>query len=244
MASSPAGNARMSEANSGCPGSSISVVTIYIVPHTAGTIAVSNVARSLSTINSSKLNYSTLSGLRWYSNSCQTVQRCEVSVEDSVDRIIAQWAQVHPRMDVRQMGVLGRLSRLTRLFERELQQVFSQHGLQPGEFDILATLRRADVKGHGLTAGELAASAMVTAGAITNRLDRLVAKGLVTREPDPSSRRTIRVALTLAGRKVIDAAFQDHVANEERLLSSMTTDHREQLEELLRTLLHAHEIQK
>lgn len=162
-------------------------------------------------------------------------------MQDGVDRIIAQWARVRPDVDVSPMGVVGRLSRLTRLFERELQEVFAQHGLQPGEFDILATLRRTDVEGHGLTAGQLADSAMVTSGAITNRLDRLLAKGLITRETDPRSRRTIRVALTQQGREVIDAALHDHVANEERLLSTMRARQRSQLEELLRVLLHEHE---
>lgn len=162
-------------------------------------------------------------------------------MEDSVDRIIRQWAAARPDVDVSPMGVLGRLSRLTRMFERELQAVFAQHGLQPGEFDILATLRRADVESRGLTAGELGSSAMVTSGAITNRLDRLVAKGLITRNTDPLSRRTIRVALTEQGRQLIDAALQDHVANEERLLAGMPTSQREQLEKLLRVLLHEHE---
>lgn len=164
-------------------------------------------------------------------------------MEDSVDRVIAQWARARPGVDVSPMGVLGRLSRLTRRFERELQEVFTRHGLQPGEFDLLATLRRADVDGHGLTAGQLADSAMVTSGAITNRLDRLVAKDLITREADPRSRRTIRVALTRRGREVVDAALHDHVANEERLLSAMTTAQRGQLEGLLRILLHDSEDQ-
>ncbi|WP_459298005.1 MarR family winged helix-turn-helix transcriptional regulator [Arthrobacter monumenti] len=158
-----------------------------------------------------------------------------------MDRIIAQWAMARPDVDVSPMAVLGRLSRLTRVFERELQVVFSQHGLQPGEFDLLATLRRADTDGQGLTAGELADSAMVTSGAITNRLDRLLAKALITREADPHSRRTIRIALTQRGQEVVDAALQDHVANEERLLSTMTPDQREHLEGLLRALLHHHE---
>ncbi|WP_156754472.1 MarR family winged helix-turn-helix transcriptional regulator [Actinokineospora pegani] len=164
-------------------------------------------------------------------------------MEDSVDRVIAQWARVRPDIDVSPMGVLGRLSRLTRLFERELQRVFTRHGLHPGEFDLLATLRRADVDGRGLTAGQLADSAMVTSGAITNRLDRLLAKDLITRETDPHSRRTIRVALTPHGHEVIDAALLDHVANEERLLRAMTARQREQLAGLLRVLLHDNEDQ-
>lgn len=162
-------------------------------------------------------------------------------MEDSVDGIIGQWGRARPGMDVSPMGVFGRLSRLSRIFERQLQIVFSQHGLQPGEFDLLATLVRADVDGGGLTAGELAGSAMITSGAVTNRLDRLVAKGLITRDLDPNNRRTIRVKLTGQGQEVVDAALKDHVANEERLLAGLSGAERQQLEDLLRTLLYSHE---
>ncbi|MBC7441930.1 MAG: MarR family transcriptional regulator [Ramlibacter sp.] len=162
-------------------------------------------------------------------------------MEDSVDRIIAQWAQVRPDLDVSPMGIIGRLSKLTRIFERAMQDVFIQHGLQPGEFDLLATLRRSGTGTPGLTAGELAESAMVTSGAITNRLDRLVAKALVTRQADPLSRRTIRVALTELGHNVVDQALVDHIANEDQLLSSLNADQTERLEAMLRDLLSTQE---
>ncbi|MGO4785186.1 MarR family winged helix-turn-helix transcriptional regulator [Cryobacterium sp. W22_MBD10_FK3] len=162
-------------------------------------------------------------------------------MEDSVDRIITQWAQVHPQLNVTAMGVLGRLSRLTRIFELDMQKIFSEHRLRPGEFDILATLRRADADGTGLTAGQLSESAMVTSGAITNRIDRLLFKQLITRETDPHSRRTIRIALTPRGREVVDAALRDHIDNQEGLLSTLTLSQRDQLEGLLRVLLHDYE---
>ncbi|MEV8254864.1 MarR family transcriptional regulator [Rhodoglobus sp. NPDC076762] len=160
---------------------------------------------------------------------------------DSVDRIIAQWATVRPELDVSAMGVLGRLSRLTRLLERAQSDVFEAHGLQPGEFDILATLLRTDAGSRGLTAGALTDSAMVTSGAITNRLDRLVTKGLISRETDPENRRTVRVALTPQGAEVIEGALAAHIENEERLLESLGGDERDQLATLLSGLLSAHE---
>ena len=160
---------------------------------------------------------------------------------DAVDRVLVQWAQVRPDLDVSAMGVLGRLTRLTRTLERRLQTVFSRHGLKPGEFDILATLRRADPSGTGMTAGALAGAAMVTSGAITNRIDRLVAKELVTREVDPTNRRTVLVSLTAHGTTLLDQALADHVANETALLSPLSADQREQLAHLLRTLLIAHQ---
>ncbi|MFD0536210.1 MarR family winged helix-turn-helix transcriptional regulator [Actinomadura luteofluorescens] len=116
---------------------------------------------------------------------------------DAVDRIVEQWARARPDLDASPMRVLGRLSRLTRIAERELKALFAEFGLERGEFDVLATLRRADSPG-GITAGTLARSSMVTSGAVTNRLDRLVAKGYVTRDLDPANRRTVLVALTPA----------------------------------------------
>ncbi|TDC13336.1 MarR family transcriptional regulator [Actinomadura bangladeshensis] len=134
------------------------------------------------------------------------------------------------------MRVLGRLSRLTRIAERELKNLFSEFGLERGEFDVLATLRRAGAPG-GMTAGALARSSMVTSGAVTNRLDRLVAKGYVTRELDPGNRRTVIVALTPAGRDLIDRAVAAHLDNERRILAALDEQQQDDLAATLRTLL-------
>ncbi|MBO2440220.1 MarR family transcriptional regulator [Actinomadura nitritigenes] len=134
------------------------------------------------------------------------------------------------------MGVLGRLSRVTRIAERELKALFSEFGLERGEFDVLATLRRAGADG-GMTAGDLARSSMVTSGAVTNRLDRLVAKGHVTRDVDPANRRSVIVALTPAGRDLIDRAVTAHLENERRILAALDRDQRDGLAATLRTLL-------
>jgi DNA-binding MarR family transcriptional regulator len=160
---------------------------------------------------------------------------------DSVDHIVAQWADVRPELDVSAMGILGRLSRVTRLLERAQLGVFEAHDLQAGEFDILATLLRSNAGARGLTAGTLASSSMVTSGAITNRLDRLVGKKLISREFDPENRRSVRVGLTEAGRTLINRALLAHVEKEEKLLSCLGTTQRRELETLLRQLLTAHE---
>ena len=161
-------------------------------------------------------------------------------MKDAVDRVLQQWRTERPEIDPAPMGVIGRLSRVTRVLERSLHEEFARHGLQPGEFDILATLRRAGAP-YQLTAGALANSAMVTSGAITHRIDRLVAKNLVTREVDPGNRRTVLVGLTPEGRRVIDAALPDHVRNEAALLSPLTPEEQFQMAGLLRKLLMEHE---
>jgi DNA-binding MarR family transcriptional regulator len=155
---------------------------------------------------------------------------------DAVDRIVEQWAHARPDLDPSPMGVLGRLSRVTRIAERELKALFSEFGLERGEFDVLATLRRAGSP-DGMTAGALARASMVTSGAVTNRLDRLVAKGYVTRDIDPTNRRTVVVALTPAGRELIDRAVVAHVDNERRILAALDKDQQNDLAAMLRTLL-------
>ncbi|MGH3934738.1 MAG: MarR family winged helix-turn-helix transcriptional regulator [Pseudonocardiaceae bacterium] len=155
---------------------------------------------------------------------------------DHVDRVLEQWSTQRPDLDVSPMAVLGRLSRLSRLIGAELGRTFSAHGLDAASFDVLATLRRSGPP-HRLTPGELMRAAMVTSGAITQRLDRLQARGLVTRTPSEADGRGVRVALTDDGRALIDRALPDHVDTEKRLLAALTSTQRDALADALRTLL-------
>lgn len=157
---------------------------------------------------------------------------------DAVDRITAQWRGERPDLDPAPMEVVGRITRVSALLQRELERVFASHGLAGGDFDVLATLRRAGAP-HRLTPGELSRSTMVTTGGMTKRLDRLEALGLVRREPDPRDRRGRLIALTDEGRVLIDRAVEAHLANEERLLAALPQAKREQLAALLRELLTA-----
>ncbi|CAM5592070.1 MarR family winged helix-turn-helix transcriptional regulator [Streptomyces abikoensis] len=155
---------------------------------------------------------------------------------DHVDRVLEQWAARRPDLDVSPMAVIGRLSRLARIVDAELRRTFAAHGLDAASFDVLATLRRSDPP-HSLTPAELMRSSMVTSGAITQRLDRLEARGLVSRSPSASDGRSVVVALTAAGRELIDAALPDHVTTEARLLAALTAAERDALATSLGTLL-------
>ncbi|WP_371650282.1 MULTISPECIES: MarR family winged helix-turn-helix transcriptional regulator [unclassified Streptomyces] len=155
---------------------------------------------------------------------------------DHVDLLLAQWGERRPDLDVSPMAVIGRLKRLSRLIETELRRTFAEHGLDPASFDVLATLRRSPPP-HLLTPAELMRSAMVTSGAVSQRLDRLEARGLVTRSPSATDGRVVEVALTAEGRALIDRALPDHLATEERLLAALGTDRRDALAGTLRELL-------
>lgn len=155
---------------------------------------------------------------------------------DHVDKVLAQWSRERPDLDVSPMAVLGRLSRLTRVAEARQRATFARHGLDAASFDVLATLRRAGSP-YALTPGHLARSAMVTTGAITQRLDRLQERGLVSRSPGPTDARSVLVTLTDAGREVLDAALPDHLATEQLLLGPIDAHQRTRLAELLSSLL-------
>lgn len=158
-----------------------------------------------------------------------------MTTSDGVDEIVGAWRSVRPDLDVSPMEVVGRLSRLTRLAERELSRTFGQHGIESWEFDVLATLRRSPPP-HELSAGELVRSTMVTTGAMTNRIDRLAARGLVERGGAADRRKTI-VRLTDDGRELVDRVVVDHLATEERLLGSLTPPQRTRLANQLKSLL-------
>ncbi|MEV4124922.1 MarR family transcriptional regulator [Nocardia sp. NPDC049707] len=154
---------------------------------------------------------------------------------DAIDLFTEHWNRERPDLDVSPMAVIGRIQRLSRLLEQDLKKFFAGHGLELWEVDMLATLRRSG-GADGLSAGALNQVAMLTSGAITNRIDRLTAKGLVERAPCPGDRRAIRVQLTAAGRTVIDELLPLHMANEQRLLAPLDKQDRDHLADLLRTL--------
>ena len=159
---------------------------------------------------------------------------------DHVDRIQAQWAKERPDVDVSPQGVIGRLHRLANHLTAQLCLVYARFGLSEGEFDVLATLRRAG-EPYELAPGRLAEHTMVTSGGLTKRLDRLERNGLVTRRRSEADGRGRVVGLTPAGKALIDRAFEEHMRNERRLLDELEPAEAEQLEALLRTWLARYE---
>jgi DNA-binding MarR family transcriptional regulator len=155
-----------------------------------------------------------------------------VTEQDRVAQIQQEWARERPDVDTGPAGVIGRLHRLAGHLTEQLNVVYRRHGLSEGEFDVLAALRRAGAP-FERAPGELAQHTMVTTGAMTKRLDRLEAAGLVTRRRSGQDGRARVVALSPAGRRLIDRAFTEHMRNEHRLLSALTPAQAAQLEGLL-----------
>lgn len=155
---------------------------------------------------------------------------------DEVDRIVAAWRHERPDLDVTPLEVLSRVTRLARRLDQIRNAVFADHDLDGWEFDVLAALRRAGDP-HELSPGDLVRATLVTSGTMTNRVDRLVERGLVERHRSETDRRGVRVQLTDAGLQRLDAAFADLLDRERRLLIELADTDRARLAALLRGLL-------
>ncbi|MEV7660495.1 MarR family transcriptional regulator [Paenarthrobacter sp. NPDC089316] len=155
---------------------------------------------------------------------------------DAVDTILNQWKRERPDLDVSSMGVLGRLSRASRLASLNVQKFMNQFGLEPWEFDVLATLRRSAPEAP-LTPGRLASLTMIGSAAMTNRVDRLVNRGLIHRETNPENRRQLLVSLTPEGRALVDDVVEHHVENQQKMLEGLSRTEQTQLANLLRKFL-------
>ena len=154
---------------------------------------------------------------------------------DGVDLILEQWRRERPDLDPSPIGVIGRISRLARELEQRLEPVYREQGLEPGWYDVLATLRRIGPP-YQLRPTEFSNTLMLTSSGTTKRLDRLERAGLITRAPDPEDRRGTLITLTDAGRELVDRASEAHLENERRLVSALTATKRRALADLLRKL--------
>src|SRR5215813_15164650 len=155
---------------------------------------------------------------------------------DEVDDLVAAWQAQRPDLDVAPLQVLSRVSRLARHLDRARRTAFAAHGLETWEFDVLSALRRQGPP-YQLSPGALLRATLVTSGTMSNRIDRLAERGLVTRLPDPLDKRGVLVQLSERGKAVADAALTDLLDQEHGLLSGLDDAQQKQLAFLLRMLL-------
>ena len=104
---------------------------------------------------------------------------------DEVDRIVEAWRRERPDLDVAPLTILSRVLRLARHLDLARGSAFAEHDLEGWGFDVLSALRREGPP-YELSPGQLVAQTLVTSGTMTNRVDRLAARGLVSRGPDAS----------------------------------------------------------
>lgn len=155
---------------------------------------------------------------------------------DEVDDVLAAWRGQRPDLAVEPMAVWSRIHRLAAILDAQRKLAFAAHGLEPWEFDVLAALRKAGDP-FRLSPGQLLKETHVTSGTMTNRIERLRLRGLVTRAPDPTDGRAVVVQLTGSGRELVDAALTALLRLESSLLAGWDEGDRDALAAALRRLL-------
>ena len=164
----------------------------------------------------------------------QAAQRL-LEAGDHVDRALEQWSREMPEIEIKGADVLNRASRLVLETRAPIETIFQHHGLDSGEFDVLAALRRAGAP-YAMRPTELFTSLMISSGGLTARLDRLEKARLIRRRPSREDGRSLMVELTTAGRKKIEAAFRADMDLENEMVSGLSEDERSELVRLLRKL--------
>ena len=154
---------------------------------------------------------------------------------DEVDRIVAAWREERPDLDFSPLEVLSRVGRLSRILDRERRRAFSRSELEVWEFDVLAALRRAG-KPYQMSPKALLQQTLVSSGTMTNRIDRLVDRGLVQRLEDPNDGRGVLVEMTSGGLTRVDAAITRLVDAEAALLGTLPKSEQKRLAVALRSL--------
>ncbi|SJM50017.1 MarR family winged helix-turn-helix transcriptional regulator [Gulosibacter sp. 10] len=154
---------------------------------------------------------------------------------DAVDAIVREWSTVRSDLDATPLEIFSRVKRIAKQLDQMRRRAFAQAGLEPSEFDVLSALRRSG-EPFALTPKQLLATNLVSSGTMTNRIDRLVRRGLVTRRNDPADGRSILVRMTPHGIALVDEAIDLLLADEERLLADLPSEDVAALSRGLRTL--------
>lgn len=156
--------------------------------------------------------------------------------DDGSDRIQAAWRRELPGVPVESIGVITRVWRLGQLLADERRRTLDRLGIDNPTQDLLSTLRRSGAP-YRLTPGQIAARSFVTAGAVSQRIARAEAAGLVRRERSAADARSAVVALTDEGRALNERVVADLLRHEETLLDGLDDAQRAALAGLLKTLL-------
>ena len=158
------------------------------------------------------------------------------AARDEVDDLVEAWGRERSDLDLAPVEVFSRISRLSRHLDLARRDAFRAHDIEGWEFDVLAALRRAGTP-YELSPGRLLRETLVTSGTMTNRVDRLTARGLVERLPDPNDRRGVLVRLTPEGKAAVDGAFEALLEAEATLIADLPERDRTRLAGLLRVLM-------
>ena len=154
---------------------------------------------------------------------------------DFVDDLITEWEAVFPTLDLSPVPVVARIVRMSHHISALVDTNFARYNLTVGEFEVLAALTRSEKL--QLTPKQLGEHILISSGGLTNRINRLEAKDLIVRLPDPTDRRGVIVKITEQGQALAKEAVVTHMEMENILIEGLDEDEKQQLAQLLKKLL-------
>lgn len=157
-------------------------------------------------------------------------------MEDIIDKLITEWKQERPELDASAMLIVGRVLKLGKALEKRASKALKSSNIHYTDLDVLATLRRSGMP-FELTPKQLMQSVLITSGAMTALLERLVKMDLIYRSPDQKDGRVIRAGLTKKGVKIIDSAIEDRFEEANDAVSVFSQAERDKLSELLKKMV-------
>jgi DNA-binding MarR family transcriptional regulator len=171
---------------------------------------------------------------------CQTISMSGGAPEpgDRAADIARAWARERPDLPVASIGILTRIWEVAKLASDDRRRTLFALGLDSATLDLLSTLRRAGPP-YRLSTRELTERCLVTAGAITQRVDRAQLSGLVRRLAPERGSRVVLVELTADGYEAVDTAVSALLGHEQQLVDVLNPAQQEQLAGLLVSLLGA-----
>jgi DNA-binding MarR family transcriptional regulator len=157
---------------------------------------------------------------------------------DRLDEMLIVWAREIPDLNSLTEGIVERIQILAKAFDRSLDETLTQYGLDRRSYHLLGRLRSYGPP-YRRSPGQLAADMRLSSGAMTNRLDRMEAAGLIRRLPDPSDRRGTLVEPTEAGNATWDRTTGTQARREAMIAAVLEPAEAEELHRLLRRLMRA-----
>ncbi|MEV6413814.1 MarR family transcriptional regulator [Kribbella sp. NPDC051718] len=150
--------------------------------------------------------------------------------------IAEAWQRERPGTPTDSIGIVTPLWRLAKLFADDRRRLLADLGVDGATLDLLSVLRRAG-RPYELTTRQLTERTLVTAGAISQRVNRAGQAGLVERRTETDGSRAVVVSLTDAGHALVERTVEQVLSRESDLISSLTAAERELLAGKLQSLL-------
>src|SRR3954465_13786869 len=157
---------------------------------------------------------------------------------DHLDEMLLVWAREIPALDPVAEGIVERIQILAKGFDRSMDETLVEFGLDRRSYHLLGRLRSYGPP-YRRSPGQLAADMRLSSGAMTNRLDRMEAAGLIRRLPDPNDRRGTLIEPTDEGHKAWDEAVGEAARREASFTSVLSDAEKDKLHDLLRGFMQA-----